>query len=339
MNNQSQISSSVNKGLQIFRGKEGWVKAFWVIGVFTAFVVGGVYLLPWVILAFTNFLYAAGLFAATCLVLFLAFNSNVQTAVIYGLDNLALKMRDIALNSNPFLTARNAISKLKKRRDELKEAVGELRGKRDQLFEQIKTFGKELRDAKGAFELAKKTTNNSQMMIQSSKGRRLKEAIEQLTPMSERLDTSYSFISKMYQVLDTKILEEENSLEIALRTHNIMTTSAGAVRTAQRIMSGSDREIFDSAMQQISDRTYALVGEVEQFIDLTRPMLETSDFEQQAKAMQALEEFQKWAQEDTELMPKAEKRQLLREAGVTQLLPATTTVASPMVDEYNLISK
>jgi hypothetical protein len=65
--------------------------------------------------------------------------------------------------------------------------------------------------------------------------------------------------------------------------------------------------------------------------------------------MEALEGFQKWANQDSELLPKAEKQQLLLEAGSPAgfLPPQATRTKEPVAvssrsgsgDKYNLINR
>lgn len=335
--NSESFEQSARKGLQILRGKEGLVK--WAyISILLALALGtGYYLLPYVIIALENVLLTAGLVAAVGVVAYVIFNPTFQNAAVYFLDNIILRIHNAVIQSDPFSTAQNAIKKLKRRRDEMRGYVEKLRGSRRQLEQEIGAFTKERDSALRTAKAAKDHGNFVQESRYANTAARLRESITRLQPMLDRTESLNGFLEKMFQLLDAKIGESEDSLKIALREHSIMETGANAVREAQKAMSGPDQEMFEESMRAISDRTFALVGEVEMFMDITKPLLDGRDFENQAKAMAALEEFQQWAAQDTELLSKETKQQLLLEAGHTTFIP-TETQKKPE-DKYGLISR
>lgn len=337
MDSQS-LEQSARKGLQMLRGKEGIVKIIYVLAGLALVTVGGIYLAPYLILALENWLLLAGLAVVAFAVAYVLFSPTFQNAAVYFLDNIILRIHNAVIQSDPFSTAQNAIKKLKRRRDEMRGYVEQLRGSRRQLEQEIGSFSKERDSALRTAKAARDQGNLVQESRYANTASRLRESIERLQPVLERTETLNGFLEKMFQLLDAKIGESEDSLKIALREHQIMETSANAVREAQKAMSGPDQEMFEESMRAISDRTFAMVGEVEMFMDITKPLLDGRDFESQAKAMAALEEFQQWAGQDSELMPKEAKRQLLIEAGHTTFLPAETQ-AVKSGDKYGLINR
>lgn len=333
------FEQSARKGLQMLRGKEGVVKIVYVLAGFALVGWGGIYLAPYLITALENWLMLAGLAVVAFAVAYVLFSPTFQNAAVYFLDNIILRFHNLVIQSDPFSTAQNAIKKLKRRRDEMQGYVEKLRGSRRQLEREIGSFSKERDSALRTALAAKDQGNVVQESRYANTATRLRESIARLEPMLARTESLNGFLEKMFALLDAKIGESEDSLKIALREYSIMEISANAVREAQKAMSGPDQEMFEESMRAISDRTFAMVGEVEMFMDITKPLLDGRDFENQAKAMAALEEFQTWAAQDTELLPKETKRQLLFEAGHTAFVPAEIETPVKSGDKYGLINR
>lgn len=321
------------KKLDILRGKEDVVKWIYVALVASIALGVGYYLLPYVILALENILWTAALAAIVGVVGYVALSPTFQQGAIYFLDNMILRLRNLVIQSDPFSTAQNAIKKLKNRRDEMLGYVERLRGSRRQLEHEIQSFTNERTKALKLAQAADSQGNTVQASRYAHTASRLKESIERLQPMLDRTEALNVFLDKMFQLLDAKIGEADDSLQIALREYSIMETSGNAVKEARRAMSGPDQEMFEESMRSISDRTFALVGEVEMFMDITKPLIEGKEFEDQAGDLSALAEFREWVAQDTELLPKEAKRQLLIDAG--QPVP----IESSHQDKYGLLTR
>lgn len=333
----SKFETAARKGLEIFRGKETIVKIAYVLVALGIVTVGGLYLAPLVYTAFENLIYTAFLGVALFAIGYVIFSPTFQTAFVYFLDNIILRLRNLVITSDPFSTAQNAINKLSRRKEEMRGYVENLGGARKKLSAEIEGFTAERSTALNRAKLAGKQGITLQQTRYANTADRLLESIKRLQPMLQRSDSLYAFLTRMYQLLDAKVAEESDALNIALREHSILETSANAVRQAQKAMSGPDQEMFNDSMQAISDRTFALVGEVEFFMDMTKPLLDTADFESQAKSMEAMDHFNKWLGQDSELIPREEKQQLLLQSGnPTQFL---TPVQAVPGDKYQLIDR
>src|SRR5262249_18102871 len=154
----------------------------------------------------------------------------------------------------------------------------------------------------------------------------------------------------MLELVDAEISEQEEALKIALEEYNITEQSKNAVQAAQSAMSGEDVDTFNQAMGVIAQRTAQSLGEVELFMDMTQPLLDAKDFENKAKTQQAVDNFRKWLQSDSTLLPAEEKRQLLISSGAAPSIllgaqapsePGSEQEAPrrPIEDKYNLVNR
>lgn len=334
----ADFQTDMKKGLQVFRGMEWWLKGVWILAVIAVAVVLGLFVMPSVILAFENLWIAGMWFGLTALAAYLAFNQKLRTTFIYAIDNTCLWLRNLLADSEPFLTAQTAISRIKKRWNELGTAVGKLRGKKKTADQKTAALEKQLLGAKGAFTYAQKQNDQRNMRVEASRGQSLREALDQIRPQQQSLEQMILMMSKTYEFLGEKIEIQENDLNAKLEAYDIASIQSGAVKDAKKMMSGEDQEMFDRSMKNIADQTNAMLGEVEQFLDVTQPLIDSADFRKQAKAMAALEEFQKWASVDGEIISSTEKQQLLLTAGAeTQFVPAVQAAITQ--DEYQLIPR
>lgn len=322
----SDFEALSKKGLQVFRGKEGWVKAVYVIVGIGLILTGGYFVAPYVAIALENILYTIALVVATFAAGYVVFSPTFQNAVIYFLDNLILKMENAVIVSDPFSTAQNAIKKLLKRKDEMKIYVTDLRGSRDKLKSDIALFEKERDEElrKGKYALEHGDPDSATMFAETAQS--ILNSINQLTPNLDRSNTLCTFIEKIYKKVSVKIEGAQKKLEIALRTFNINEYSSKAIRAAQNAMSGTDMDMFDRSMSVISDETFAMVGEIEFFMDTTRPLLEMDKITDAVQSEKALESLRQWMDTDTSIMNKDEKQQLLLESGNADLFISKNSV-------------
>ena len=132
----------------------------------------------------------------------------------------------------------------------------------------------------------------------------------------------------MYSRVNSKIDEAQDSLSIALREFNITESSDNAIKSAQKALSGNDMEMFTRSMAAISDQTFQMVGEVEYFMDTTRPLLEMDKVTDAVQSEKALASLQEWMKHDTPIMNKQEKKQLALTAGNPDLFVSVANTKS-----------
>lgn len=115
----NSLEGAARRGLQIFGGQEWWVKLLWILGVLGVGLVAAIKLLPFVIVALDNIaltmlglLYAAALGFPLLIIILLAFNGWVHQAVLYGVDNFALKIRNLVLDRPSTTKCRDGLDAL-----------------------------------------------------------------------------------------------------------------------------------------------------------------------------------------------------------------------------------
>jgi hypothetical protein len=85
-------------------------------------------------------------------------------------------------------------------------------------------------------------------------------------------------------------------------------------------------------------------------MDMTQPLLDAKDFENKAKTQQAVDNFRKWLQSDSTLLPAQEKKQLLISSGAAPAIflgaeaeqaaqPDAESPRRPLEDKYNLVNR
>jgi len=341
----TEFSATAKKGLQILRGHEKGAKIAYTAGIIGGGLLLSYYLLPYIIIALENLLLFALLVVVTLVVGYILLSPTFQNAAVYFLDNLILRFHNLVISSDPFSTAQNSIKKLKKRLEQMATSVKSLGGTKKKLEDKVADFTNQREQALNRALLAEKQGNDIQKARFANKAKQLKTALDTINPMLTKATGLHAFLMRMHGVLEGEVGKAEDSLSVALQTYDIMQDSADAVAAAQKAMSGPDQEMFKQSMEEISSRTFAMVGEIEFFMDVTQPLLDMKDFESQANTMDALKELQEWANRDSEFMPTQEKRQLLLEAGDPSLLvPVSGAKMREKVpvkkgegDKYNLL--
>lgn len=325
--NNFELSSPI-KGLQVLRGKEGYARVAYIVGGVIAALFGGYYLLPYAILALENILYTAVLAVVVFIVGYVLVSDTFWNSVIYFLDNMLLRMENLVIESDPFSTAQNAIKKLNKRLQEMVGYLTSLRGSEERQKKELAALAVEKEDfmRKGAYALK----NGDQEMASrfSNQAQNRQDAISRLTPIFDRTVALRAFIDQLHNRVENRVAEAQDSLDLALREFKITKDSDDAIKAAQRAMSGDDAEMFRRSMEVISEKTFKMVGEVEFFMDTTRPLIEMDKISNAVKSEKALDALREWMDRDTGLMNKQDKAALALSAGDPNLFVSTETVTA-----------
>jgi len=318
--------------------------------ILTGVGVGAFLLLPFVVEILRNLVLTVVFGALASVLGYVLFNGQFQKAVVLFLDNWILKLKNAVIAQDPFGTAQNMIKRLIKRKEMMAGYVGGLKGALGNITKTINKFSAQRETALNYAKTADREHNDTQVRRWSNTAQRYAESIQRLTPLQETAKALYVFLLKMLELVDSEISEQEEALKIALEEYNITEQSKNAVQAAQAAMSGDDVDTFNQAMDVIARRTAVSLGEVELFMDMTQPLLDAKDFENKAKTQQAVDNFRKWLQSDSTLLPAQEKKELLISSGAAPAIflgaeaeqaaqPDTESPRRPLEDKYNLVNR
>lgn len=252
-------------------------------------------------------------------------------AIIILIDNWSLRAKIAAIRADPFGTAQNAIDQSRLKLKTMTIHIQNLRGSLERLKDKITKFLKsnieklneaEIADQKMRAEKPNSSNWKTYKRMKETCVRmaaNFKDSAERLKPNMKRASELYEFLNEFFQMATADIDEAQQNLDLQIEVFDINRDSVEAERAALAAMSGDQKEMLDTAMFEANNKIFAMMGEIDHVMDMTRPLLEAKRFDDEVSLKLAMDEFDKWMNEDTNVSAE-QKQQLMLKAGSTENL-------------------
>lgn len=267
-------------------------------------------------------------------------NKNFQTLCSFMFEGAMRKLTGLWTEVDPIGIMKTFVKRMIKRREEIGEARDKLKGQIRVLDEKITKIGKKSESAFSIAALAQKQGNAAAARIQAKQAVRMEQLTnETMLPLKTMLEAHLRVANKLHEVTGILIEDTTNEVEAQeMRREGIMA-SYSVVKAAKAIMSGSsfEKQLYDQAMEfQVNDLAMK-VGEIESFIEDTKPFIDGLDLQNGVYEAEGLARLQAWeAKAESTLLGSTGKAQLLEHSNVAPMLLNIGTPAG--VDYANLIN-
>lgn len=305
-----------------FKGKSFWEKPEGTTGlvILALLTIGGGFaawwLLPIIITILQNTLYAAGLFAAVAALFSLVTNKRVRTLVSYMFKSVMRKVTGIFTEVDPIGIARNYIQSRKDRIGEMEEQITRLKAQMGILKQQIQQKGAERDQALRTAQRAQATQKGAVLQLQLSKAGRREKSTIALTDLYNKIEAVWRILGKMREAAILKIADLEDEVDERQTLYTTMKTAHGAFSTAMKVLNGGETEdeLFQRAMEHMITEVGAQVGEIDEFMDVSRNLLEGIDLERGVMEDRGLEMLAAWEKRADSLLSGDTKAAILSKA-------------------------
>jgi len=263
-------------------------------------------------------------------------NRKVWLLVNYGFKSVMRWITQWFVEIDPIGIMKGYISTLNEKLTELRESKSALKGQISIAEQKIQKnqdeAAKALKMVAAAREMGLKAeargdqeavlSAKSQMGINSNQHGRL-------TALNKRLEGALSKMQMLYKALikyeiasANAITEIKNEVSVREQERDMIRASHKAMSKAMAILrgSGDEYELFEQAMEYTAAEYGKKLGEIEDFMDSTRGVLEGIDLQNGVWQAEALEKLAKFENQTDSLLLGGEKR-LLIEHHVTESLP------------------
>lgn len=271
-----------------------------VVGLALAglFVFIGVQVLPFVILAATNTIYAIILMGILATIMFAAFDKNVQTAVYYGWKSLTRAIGYALINQDPIGVIETSIKVMQIRLDEMmqnkSDVGGQLKGLTDTITKNKKNAELNMRKA----QLAQENGDLSTKTLMAMQAQQLVLSNKNLEETKNKIELMYRVLDKMVSTVDFNIKRTSSELAIKKEERKAIMAAHNALSKGWKIISGSspDAEMFNKAMEHIAETANQQLAEIDDIMDLSQGIIKGVDLEKgviQEDALKMLEQWEK----------------------------------------------
>jgi phage shock protein A len=258
----------------------------------------GVQILPYVILAATNTIYAVLLLGALAALTFAALDKDVHTAVYYGWKSLTRAIGYAIVNQDPIGVIETSIKIMQARLDEMSTSKAEVGGQLKGLTAKIKSNSDRAElDMKKA-QQAEKQGDVQGKTLMALEAQQLILSNKSLTETKNKIELMYRVLEKMTSTVDFNIKKTRSELEIKKEERKaIMAAHAGMVKGWKVIGgSGPEAEMFNRAMESIAETANKQLAEIDDIMDLSQGIIKGVDLEKgviQDDALKMLEQWEK----------------------------------------------
>ena len=114
------------------------------------------------------------------------------------------------------------------------------------------------------------------MILKSRQAGRLSESNLKLEDLYRKMEILYRVLTKMYENSQVLMEDIQDQVMVKEQERKAIHASYGAMKSAMSIMSGDPdkRAMFDMAMESIAEDVAGKVGEMEQFMEIFKTMMQ-----------------------------------------------------------------
>ena len=287
-------------------------KSFWkrpegVTGtIFLVAVLAGaglllVNFLPALIALASNVLYLALMLLVLGAIIYMVLDPRMRNLVWYMYKSVMRWVTGIFVTIDPIGILKNYVDDLEDNLGKMSKQIGSLRGQMRKLKNIMEQNSKDISQNMLVATKAKEQGNEKHMLLASRKAARLKESNQKYQALHSKMSILYRVLNKMYQNSEILLEDTKDQVKLKEQERKAIRASHSAMKNAMDIISGSGskREMFDAALENIADDLANKVGEMERFMEMSTNFMESVDLQNAVFEDEGLKMLEKWEKEST----------------------------------------
>lgn len=284
------------------------------VAALLAFV--GLKVMPFIILAATNTIYAVVLVGILAVLLMAALDKNVHTTVYYAWKLLTRAIGWAVVNQNPIGVIEISIKRMQARLDEMMQNKNEVGGQLKGLQAKIKSNADKAEfDLKKAKQAEKNGDLNGKTLM-AMEAQQLILSNKNLTETKNKIELMFRVLDKMVSTVDFNIKKTRSELEIKKEERKAIMSAHKALTSGWKVISGSspDAEMFNRAMESIADTANRQLAEIDDIMDLSQGIIKGVDLEKGVIEEDALKMLEQWEKGGNSALLGTDKAVLISQA-------------------------
>jgi hypothetical protein len=281
-------------------------------------------ILPFIIRVMENTIYAMCLAGGIAMVVVLLLNNRFRTSMV-ALFQLAMRwLTGLVIEINPIGILKNYIDTLQKKLGAMEVHLGALKGQSTNLKRKISEKKAEMEHHLAQAEQYKKGNDALNMQLAARKAAREDETIKNFAVQLEKMELLYKILMSMRDKAKFLLEDTAHTVEIKESEYKSIKEAHSAMVGARALIAGesSQKDMFEQAMQFVADDVAMRIGEMDNFMQISKEILSGVDADMGILNDKGLKMLDEWEKKDSLLLGK--DKQLL--------LNTTSTTAAPMSD-------
>lgn len=312
-------------------------KSFWerpegttgmIIGVLLALGLGWAtitYLLPFLILAFTNTILTVGLGAIAFALLWALLDRRNWALAWYGYKGIMRWMTGWIIEIDPIGILKSYAEDLRSSLENMSTRISDLRAEMRKLKEIIEKNSNQAGEALDMARRAEQAKKQNVYVLKSRQAGRLTNSNKTLQQIHNKMEMSLRVLQKMYESSELLIQDIEGEIVVKSSEREAIRASHSAFRSAMKVIQGDKdkRVIFDETLEYLADDYGRKLGEIEHFVAVSGTFLDSLDLQNGTYEEEAMKMLEAWEQQGDSLLLGNEKQALLLESPREEKEPIT----------------
>ncbi|MEP7269431.1 MAG: hypothetical protein ABI844_17575 [Saprospiraceae bacterium] len=321
-----------------FKPKTFWKRPEGVTGMITlaGIVIGGGVLLFSVLPALIGLVQTTLGAVITLVILgsiiYMALDPKMRNLVGYIYKSSMRWITGLFVQIDPIGILKSYVEDLKSNLTKMNQQINKLRGQMHKLKELMLNNQKEIQSNLEIASQAKKSNQQSVVILKSRKAGRLQESNMKYDDLYKRMEVLYRVLTKMYE--NSQIMQEDiaDQVEVKEQERKAIHASNSAMRSAMSVIKGDKdkRAIFDQALEAVADDVSQKVGEMERFMEISDNFMKSIDLQNGIFEEEGVKMLEKWESEGVSKILGNEKASLISKANDDRdILDLTAPLAKP----------
>ena len=205
---------------------------------------------------------------------------------------------------DPIGILKTYIDELQGNLGKMNQQISKLKGQMINLKTIIENNKKQIQNDLTLASKAKETDKQAMMVLKARKAGRLQESNMKLDDLYKKMEILYRVLGKMYENSEIMLEDIKDQVVVKEQERKAIRASHSAMRSAMNIMNGDkdQRQMFDMAMESITDDVSQKVGEMQRFMEVSSNFMDSIDLQNGVFEEEGLNMLEKWEKEGVSLL-------------------------------------
>lgn len=275
-------------------------------------------------------------------ILYVATNNKFQMLAKYFFKSVMRKITGAFVEIDPIGIMRSYIESLTEKRALIGSTRDKLRGQIKVLDEKITKNNTVFENEMARAAIAKQKGNMSAATVSGRQAIRMETLNKaDLIPLKSQMEAHLRAANKYYEVTGTVIEDLGNEVEAQATRREMIASSYSVMKAAKAIMMGGtdERELFDQALEYTVTDYGMKLGEIESFIENSKPFVDGLDMQNGVYEAEALKRLQEWEAKADSILLGTEKAKLLEQTNVNSTVFTGIGVPAAVSVDYSQLLK
>ena len=294
---------------------------------------GGEIFGDFVVNAVDNMFHLAIVIGAMALGGWVLIDPKFRTLAFYLYRSAMRAITGMFIDIDPIGVLKTYKERMQGKLDEMSKSLSDLKAQRIKVTRLIDANAKEFDNEMHLVEQAKKTGNTRAEALEGKQLVRLKSMQERYLGDLNRITLLCTVLDRYYGLCQDTITDMDREIKFRQQEREYSQSSRSVVRNATAILKGlPEKEMWDDGMAALEKQYTEAIGEVENFLDVTKNILTQADMQDGADASKAMELLDNWQKKNADVAlggqgGQVSKAQIVQDAA-RQLASAPATMAN-----------